>query len=173
MGLTLLYVQDVALVSSKSRHVCVNIAPFTSCMHTVLLLSCFAVLLLGAEAAVVESIAERKRSVVWRCFMAVNENLANCDVCKKAVLCCGNTTNFYKHMKKHEKENSELQKTWREEEGNPSDRPSNSHRVRGHWQSPFREAKIIQVAYIVVYCIIVSEQKPLCSEREKLSFLII
>ena len=88
-------------------------------MHTVLLLACFAVLLLGAEAAVVESIAERNRRVMWRYFMAVNENLANCDVCKKAVRYCGNTTKLYKHIKNHEKENSELQK--KGTEGNQTD----------------------------------------------------
>ena len=138
VDISLLYVQYAALLSSKSS---ANSAPFTSCMHTLLLLPCSAVSLscrrdsaaLRVDTCRLQSLAERKRSVVWRCSMAVNKNLANCDVCKKAFLCCGNTTNFYKHMKKHEKENPELQKTWREEEGNPSDRPSNSHRVRGHW----------------------------------------
>jgi len=33
--------------------------------------------------------AERKRSVVWSYFTTANENLANCDVCKKAVRYCG------------------------------------------------------------------------------------
>lgn len=51
----------------------------------------------------------KKRSAVWRYFTPVNENTANCDVCKKVIRYCGNTTNLYKHLKRHEKESLELQ----------------------------------------------------------------
>ncbi len=60
---------------------------------------------------------------MWNYFTAVNENIANCEVCRKSIRYCGNTTNLHKHIKQHEKENSELQKKRREEEANPSDRP--------------------------------------------------
>lgn len=66
--------------------------------------------------------ADKKRSVVWKYFTTFNENTANCDICKKAIRYCGNTTNLHKHIKQHEKENNELQKQ-RREEGNPPDRP--------------------------------------------------
>lgn len=44
--------------------------------------------------------AERKRTVEWSYFTAVNENLANCDVCRKAIRYCGNTTNIKTYEKK-------------------------------------------------------------------------
>lgn len=61
--------------------------------------------------------AERKRSAVWQYFQADNETTASCVICKKAVKYSGNTTNLFKHMKNHEKENAELKKR-REEERN-------------------------------------------------------
>lgn len=43
---------------------------------------------------------ERKRSVVWSYITAVNENAADCDVCRKAVHYCGSTTNVFEHTHK-------------------------------------------------------------------------
>ncbi|KAL6472600.1 hypothetical protein MHYP_G00187880 [Metynnis hypsauchen] len=46
--------------------------------------------------------AERKRSQVWSCFScfsSTNSQDAVCDVCGKAVMSCGNTTNLVKHLR--------------------------------------------------------------------------
>lgn len=65
--------------------------------------------------------AEHKRSAVWSYFTAVNENVVNCDACRKALHGCGSITNSFKHIKKKkEKENTELQQRRKEEEGNAS-----------------------------------------------------
>lgn len=44
--------------------------------------------------------AEHKRSAVWSYFTAVNENVVNCDACRKALHGCGSITNSFKHIKK-------------------------------------------------------------------------
>ncbi|KAF5882547.1 6-pyruvoyl tetrahydrobiopterin synthase, partial [Clarias magur] len=62
-------------------------------------------------------LADKKWSAVWKYF--VNENTANCDVCKGVIRYCVNTTNLHKHIKRHDKESSELQKE--REEANLSD----------------------------------------------------
>lgn len=31
----------------------------------------------------------KERNILWRYFTAVNENIANSDVCRKEILCCG------------------------------------------------------------------------------------
>lgn len=54
--------------------------------------------------------AAHKRSIVWSFFTAINQNVANCDVCKKAVHYCGNSTNLFKHIQKHEKEHGARQR---------------------------------------------------------------
>lgn len=48
-------------------------------------------------------VTEHRRSIVWSYFAAVNENIAKCDVYRKSGHYCGNTTNRFKHRKKHEK----------------------------------------------------------------------
>ncbi|KAM9426045.1 uncharacterized protein KZ484_015811 isoform 5-T6 [Pholidichthys leucotaenia] len=63
--------------------------------------------------------AEKKRSIVWAYFTPVDKIIANCNVCKRDIRHCNNTTNMFKHMLKHEKENSELQRR-RTEHGNPT-----------------------------------------------------
>ena len=54
---------------------------------------------------------------MWLYFQAESETTATCVICKKLVKYSGNTTNLYKHIKNHHKENTELQK--RREERNP------------------------------------------------------
>ena len=71
--------------------------------------------------------ADRKRIAGWLYFQVTNETTTKCLVCKQAVKYSTNTTNLYKHMKNHAKENAELQNR-REEERNPPppgpDRPT-------------------------------------------------
>ena len=60
--------------------------------------------------------AERKRSAVWSYFTVSDRETTTCDVCRKAIPLCGNTTNLYMHLKAaHPKVNAELQSKWREE----------------------------------------------------------
>lgn len=52
--------------------------------------------------------AERKRTVIKSHFIAMNENVRSCDVCKKAVRVCVKTANLLKHIaRSHEKENKQ------------------------------------------------------------------
>lgn len=48
--------------------------------------------------------AERKRNVIWRYFMAVITNGVNCDVCRKT---CGSATNMFKYAAKKNKKKQE------------------------------------------------------------------
>lgn len=41
----------------------------------------------------------RKPSHVWSYFSSTNSQEAVCDICKKKVRCCGNTTNLVKHLR--------------------------------------------------------------------------
>ena len=61
--------------------------------------------------------AERKRSAVWSYFTVSDRETATCDVCRKAIHFCGNTTNLCTHLKAvHSKVNTELQSKRREQE---------------------------------------------------------
>lgn len=77
--------------------------------------------------------AEWTRSVVWSHFTAVNENVANRNLCRKAVRFCGTITNVFNHMgskkKSERKENLELQQKWRGEEEYAS-QPNTLHKDR-------------------------------------------
>ena len=62
------------------------------------------------------SMAERKRSIVWTYFTTVSSNEATCDLCRKCLRYCGNTTNLTKHLKvNHSKEHDDLQRRRLEE----------------------------------------------------------
>uniref|UniRef100_A0A1A8J107 Family with sequence similarity 60, member A, like n=1 Tax=Nothobranchius kuhntae TaxID=321403 RepID=A0A1A8J107_NOTKU len=51
------------------------------------------------------NMSERKRSHVWSSFSSSDKNDAVCDICRKTVRHCGNTTNLVKHLKvNHKKE---------------------------------------------------------------------
>ena len=57
------------------------------------------------------NMAERKRSIVWTHFTAVNANEATCDLCSKCIRYCGNTTNLTKHLKvNHRKEHDDMER---------------------------------------------------------------
>uniref|UniRef100_A0A3B4TRY0 BED-type domain-containing protein n=1 Tax=Seriola dumerili TaxID=41447 RepID=A0A3B4TRY0_SERDU len=51
--------------------------------------------------------AKWKRSAVWSFFTATNQTTATCNVCRKEIRYCGNTTNLHKHIKTHPNQNSE------------------------------------------------------------------
>lgn len=58
----------------------------------------------------------KERNILWRYFTAVNENIANSDVCRKEILCCGS-------KRKEDRGADPLAQ------------------VRGHWQSPSKGSK--------------------------------
>ena len=80
-------------------------------------------------------------------FRLKNYTAMTCIICKTGVKYSGNTTDLFKHMKNHAKENEELQK--RREEKNPplphQTDPGPLPRGRGHWQRPFSLTENIQV----------------------------
>lgn len=71
----------------------------------------------------------KERNILWRYFTAVNENIANSDVCRKEILCCGSKR---KKKKKEDRGADPLAQ------------------VRGHWQSPSKGSKNIPLVYTVV-----------------------
>ena len=55
--------------------------------------------------------AERKRSAVWSYFTVSDIETATCDISRKTIRFCGNTTNLYKHLKAaHPKVNTSTKK---------------------------------------------------------------
>ena len=78
--------------------------------------------------------AERKRSIVWTHFTAVNANEATCDLCSKCIRYCGNTTNLTKHLKvNHRKEHNDMERRRveeREREGVQGKPPTPTARMR-------------------------------------------
>lgn len=90
------------------------------------------------------AMSERKRSVIWGYFTPVNTDEALCDVCKKKIRHCGNTTNLTKHLKaKHPTEHDEVQLKRAEEVTQPRPPSSGSRQSslaecfqRGHQHYP-------------------------------------
>lgn len=60
--------------------------------------------------------AERKRSHVWSYFSSTNSQDAVCDVCRKTIRSCGNTTNLVKHLRLNHTSEYEAYTTMRQTE---------------------------------------------------------
>lgn len=50
----------------------------------------------------------KERNILWRYFTAVNENIANSDVCRKEILCCGSKTRRKKEESRKRSKNIPL-----------------------------------------------------------------
>lgn len=98
---------------------------------------------------------ERKRSVVWSYITAVNENAADCDVCRKAVHYCGSTTNVFEHAHTKKSMRKRSRSCSREERWSrrrrremPHQYPESPNTETDFTGRVFREARNIQVCTV-------------------------